>query len=276
MGMIILGMIATVLVCAQTFGAFLGMGWGLVHGAGPAAILALVPVALGVALIWGGYFYVVRRDWTYRSGAFALYAVSIVALNESLLPSTPLQAWRSRRAMERLQITNVRDAVARSPSGTPIGIQVTYEVRFPVDTVCLISTAGMTPIEGQERHPWLQFDFGFQTIDPEPASVQLSSYRFRGQTTYTVTAIRLPNFLSYNQQASTACIHDVVRPGFTEPDFFDTLSRRTRVRYHTELVLTSPDVSESLILNRYDTQREYDLEDLYRKSKDAGAERCSR
>jgi hypothetical protein len=275
MGMIIVGVIATVLVCIQNFGASLGVGWGLVHGAGPAAFMALVPLALGLAVIWEGLFYVVRRDWRYKPALFALYAVSILMLNEAWLPSTPLHAWRSRRAMEAVQVTNLRDEVARSSRGIPIGIQVTYEARFPVDAVSSLHMTGLGRIDG-DPHPALRFERGYyQTVTPAPESAS-GFYRFRRQTTYAVTEINVPNFLSYDPRTGAACIRDVLRPGLTEGDFLDALSRSTRVRYRTTIRLYGPDVSDPVVLNEYDTQREYDLQDLYRRNRDEGAERCDR
>jgi hypothetical protein len=275
MGMIVVGVIATVLVCIQSSGASLALGWGLVHGAGPAAFIAFVPVALALAFIWGGYFYVVRRDWRYKSALFALYAVCILTLNEALLPSTPLQATRSRRAMEAVQITNLRDEVARSPRGVPIGIQVTYEVRFPADSAISLHMSGLGRIDG-DPHPELRFERGYyQTLDPAPES-DSGFYRFQGQATYAVTEINVPNFLKYDPRTGAACIREVIRPGLTERDFLDALSRSTRVRYRTSIRLSSADVPEPVVVNQYDTQRDYDLENLYRRNKDAGAGQCDR
>jgi hypothetical protein len=44
-----------------------------------------------------------------------------------------LRAWRDRRAAERVDIRNIRDELALSARGRPIGIRVTFEAVFPED-----------------------------------------------------------------------------------------------------------------------------------------------
>ena len=42
---VLIGGLATIAICLQKGPAPLAVGWGLIHGAGPAALLALVPLA---------------------------------------------------------------------------------------------------------------------------------------------------------------------------------------------------------------------------------------
>ena len=94
----VIGGIATVAICSQNELAPLAVGWGLLHGAGPAALLALVPLAGSLAMLWGGAVFLNRRAARGRPILFGLLAAAILFLNEALLPTTPLKAWRAQRA----------------------------------------------------------------------------------------------------------------------------------------------------------------------------------
>ena len=60
-GVMLVALLATVGICAQNAGVALGIGWGMIHGAGLGTVIAFVPLALGLAMLWAGYLFLSGR-----------------------------------------------------------------------------------------------------------------------------------------------------------------------------------------------------------------------
>jgi hypothetical protein len=155
---IVIGVIATIAICLQNGPAPLAVGWGLIHGAGPVALLALVPLAGCLFLLWGSALFLNRRAPRGMPILFGLLAAAILFLNEALLPATPLAAWRTQRAIEAVEVRNIRDELVLSARGNPIGIRLTFEAIFPRNGDYVIAGAWQSV---DERPYALQFNHSF-------------------------------------------------------------------------------------------------------------------
>lgn len=269
----VIGGIATIAICSQNGLAPLAVGWGLIHGAGPAALLALVPLAGSLAVLWGGAASLNRRAARGKPILLGLLAAAILFLNEALLPTTPLKAWRAQRAVDAVEIRNTRDELVLSARGNPIGIRVTFEAIFPQDGDYSIG-ASLQSVD--ERPSALQFNHSFgvrgmgstayQEIDPEPRD----DHYFRQGVVYTFRNARLPNFLSYDDKAGEPCLTEI----FTEKDFASALSTSRNLKYRVQLRVGSERAEREVTAAEYVTSRAYDVEAMYRTIEAEGNRRC--
>ena len=135
-------------MCVQNAGSALGFGWALIHGAGPAAMIAFLPLGIGLGTLWVAFWYLNRSNHRHASALFAGIAVAMLVGYEMVLPATPLTSWRSERAMKAAVVEYIRDEPLLSAKGNPIGIRVTYEVIFP-HAVAANVHLGLTRVQGE-------------------------------------------------------------------------------------------------------------------------------
>jgi hypothetical protein len=270
---VVIGGIATVAICSQNGPAPLAVGWGLIHGAGPAALLALVPLVGSLALLWGAAIFLNRRAARGMPILFGLLAASILFLNEALLPATPLKAWRTQRAIEAVEIRNIRDELILSARENPIGIRLTFEAIFPRNGDYVVAYA----LGSQDHRPYaLQFDnspgvgdvisAAAIEIDPEPSE----DHYFRHGVVYTFREMRLPNFLSYDDKAGEPCLNEK----YVEKDFLAALSKSRDLKYRTQIRVSSEHAYRPVTAAEYVTSRAYDIEAMYRTIQTEGNRRC--
>ena len=270
---VVIGGLATIAICLQNGPAPVAVGWGLIHGAGPAALLALVPLAGSLALLWGGAIFLNRRAARGMPIHFGLLAASIVFLNEALLPATPLKTWRTQRAIEAVEIRNIRDELILSARGNPIGIRLTFEAIFPRNGDYAVAYA----LQSVDHRPYaLQFinTFGVgdvvstaaTDIDPKPSEEDY----FRQGVVYTFREVRLPNFLSYDDKAGEPCRNEK----YLEKDFLAALSNSRDLKYRTQIRVSSEQAYQAVTAAEYVTARAYDIEAMYRTIQTEGNRRC--
>ena len=189
----------------------LAFGWALIHGAGPAAMLAFVPLAGSLLLLWGGAIVPGRRAGRGMPIMFGLYSAGLLLLNEAVLPGTPLKTWMTQRAIEAVEIRNIRDELVVSAHGNPIGIRLIFEASFHGSGDYVIAFA----LQSQDDRPCaLQFNNRFgvggmvsaaaSEIDPEPRE----DHYFQQGVVCTFREVRLPNFLSYDDKAGEPCLNE--------------------------------------------------------------------
>ena len=65
-------------MCVQNAGSALGFGWALIHGAGPAAVAAFWPLAIGLATLWSAFWYFNRSKYRHASVLFTGLAVAML------------------------------------------------------------------------------------------------------------------------------------------------------------------------------------------------------
>jgi hypothetical protein len=270
---LVVGLVATTLLCVESLGAFLAFGWSLIHGAGASGLLVFLPLILSLSLIWLGYFHLMRRNRTSGAVLFSVYAFGIVALNELMLPATALKAWRNARAMSAVDVRDMRDEPLVSANGTPIGIQLTYHVRFPATVVCFLAPGGLKPIDGESR-PRLEFSGGYQqTISPSPERRDIYNV-FRKDIVYAVSERHVLGFISYNLDTGALCLKQMTGPAFSDAAFLEALSQSRNIRYRTSIVVKNVGLSEAMEVSPYQTSRTYDLESFYYANVQAGVKPC--
>jgi hypothetical protein len=271
-GVVPVALVATVGISVQNTGAALGAGWGMIHGAGLGVVVALVPLALGLALLWAGYLFLSRRRIRGATAIFTTYALGLLLLNEMLLPMTPLRAWKGQRNVNAIDVHDIRDEVFLSARGNPIGIRLTFEVRFPEAVVANVSASVFGPIAGLAPRP-LQLARGHQrSIEPSPAS-EGGYHVFRKDTVYRFTQTTLPNFLSYDERTQQPCLM-AVETTVSEAQFLDMLSSTAPQKYQTDILAGSDFDPTNQLLQMYVTSRDYDVKSMYETIVREGNRRC--
>jgi hypothetical protein len=202
----LVGVMAGLAMCAQNAGFATGIGWSLIHGAGPLAVIALLPLAVGLGLLWSGYVLLQRKQIRRGLVLFVGHAALLLVLNEWLLPSTPLKAWSSERALKSAEVSNIRDEAVTTTTGDPIGLRLTFEVRFPRRVVGLVSASAFAPSETEP--PWMPYPLDFagyeQTIEPSSNSDSLGQV-FEKNVVYRVAVVRMPGFRGVDSVTGRPC-----------------------------------------------------------------------
>ena len=251
----------------------MAFGWAAIHGAGPAALLAFVPTALGVGILWVGYGWLRRQRVRNMTITFALLAVVILLINELVLPSTPLQAWRSERRLEKIVVRNIRDEVFLTRRGNPIGIRITFDATVPQTGAYFMSHYVLTPVDN-DVVDIVRFGTSLPyEITPTPRDREEFRPVLQKNVVYTFTIESLPNFASYDGRTKEPCLRDVNRPPyFSEADLLPTLSKSRNVRYRSAIEFDAG--ADAVVVAEYVTSHGYDLEAMYQTIVTEGIRRC--
>jgi hypothetical protein len=265
-------LLATVGVCVQNAGVALGVGWGMIHSAGLGIVVAFVPLALGLAILWAGYLLFSRRPIRGAPAIFTIYALGLLLLNEMLLPMTPLRAWKGQRNIDAIEVFNIDDEVFLSARGHPIGIRLTFDARFPETVAANVGASVFSPVAGQAPGP-LQLARGHQlSIEPSPA-LEGGYHVFRKDTVYRFTETTLPDFLSYDDRTQEPCLMPV-ETTVSEAQFLEMLSRTAPTEYQTAILVGSDFDTTNQLLQTYVTSRQYDVKSMYETIVREGNRRC--
>jgi hypothetical protein len=268
--MVAIGVVATILIFLQHGSAGVAFGWALVHGAGPAALFAFLPLAAALLVLWVAAVSLHRRAARRAPVLFGVVAAAIVMVNEALMPGTPFKAWTHQRAIEAVTVKNIRDELIVSSRGNPIGIRLTFEAVFPSNGVYAVGYA-LAP-DSDEGVYALQFNHSIRsTIQPEPGG----SYDFRRGTVYTFSTEFLPNFLSYDERTGVTCLNDMTTSAFSEKDFLAALSKSRSLQYRTAIRLSNEQAWRPVAAAEYVTGHAYDVEAMYRTIEADGSRRCA-
>jgi hypothetical protein len=271
---VLIGLLATVIICVQNVGSVLGFGWAAMHDAGPRALFAFLPAAAGIAMLWLGYVFLRRRNVSRMTPGFAIYALCIVLLNEVVLPWTPLKAWRSERAVEAVEVRNVRDEHLLSAAGHPMGIRIAFDVVVPRTASYSIDAAALSRVADDVFWP---LDFGHSSrsvIEPPPSRGEAPFSVFQNGVVYTFTTDLTPNFLSYDEREKRPCLVNVTTKYLSEADFMLALSKSRRMKYRGEVHVSSAYSTQSQVAKEYVTAHDYDVEAMYRSIAIEGGRRC--
>lgn len=190
---LIIGVVASFVLLVQNAGAATAAGWAFIHGAGPMAVVAFLPLGVALGLLWGGFLYLKRKPDRPALLLFAGHALVVLLLTEVLVPTTPLRRWLAQRAVMSAQVLSIRDEVATTSAGDPIGLRVIYEVRFARRFVGTIYTAQMTSAEGAAPAFPLAFHRAEEKIEPPPAASDIH-HVFEPGVIYRVSVTALPSF----------------------------------------------------------------------------------
>jgi hypothetical protein len=269
----IVALVATGAICVQNAGSTLGFGWALIHGAGPAAVVAFWPLAIGLAMLWSAFWYLNRSKHRHAPALFTGLAVAMLVVYEMVLPATPLTSWRSEHAMKAAVVQNIHDEPLLSAKGNPIGIRATYEVIFPHAVVANVHL-GLTRVQG-EVLPYMQSkEFGRQrkTIDPEPSAKDLYNV-FERKRIYKFTVASMPGFLHYDEKTQQPCLD--LYSEISEAEIVAAIKKMDRDRYRMSISLTSDDVPIAVHHSSYVTSGEYDLQAMYQTIVTEGHQQCN-
>jgi hypothetical protein len=270
----LIALAASLVLCAQNVGAVTAFGWALIHGAGVSALIAFVPVAVGLATLWSGYHVISRRAPRYSTALFTAFALALLAVNEAVLPATPLKVWRGQRALKGVRVLSVRDEPLLSARGNPIGVRVTFEAVVPRTTGYLLS-AGLTNASPETIWP-LGFGFlGDQTVHPLPADNPESIYDvFEKDVVYRFTQDMVPNFIRYDVRTRTACLAEVRTKYISETDFLAALATNRDARLNAYISVNGEYNAVNVYAGEYPISRGYDLQAIYETVANEGGGRC--
>ncbi len=163
---------------------------------------AITVVALGVALLpllilLIAYLVVRRRPAASR--ILVICGIVIFIAMETLLPVSPFKTTISsvlqKRAMQVVEIRNVRDEPFLSRKGHPVGVRVSFEAVFPRGGTLSVSPS-LRAVD--ERYHHYQTSMGHLagiTVVPEPEKGDSGDYHFEPGGSYRFSADFYPVFI---------------------------------------------------------------------------------
>ena len=261
---LLIALVASVIVCAQNVPSVTGFTWALIHGVGVESALAFAPAAIGLALIWAGYFLITKTVSNRATSRFAAVAIGVIVLNELVLPATPFRMWRNNRALKGVRVLEVRDEPLLSAQGNPIGVRISFDAVVPRTTAYGIY-AGAYSTSPETIWP-LGFGYlGDRRVDPAPTPQPESPYDiFQKDVVYTTSQNMVPVFLRYDEKTKKPCLAEVRTKYISEADFLTALAAnrnvllKVAVSVDGEYNSVSVWVAERLTSHRYDMQAIYD------------------
>jgi len=257
----IIALVATLAIGYQGRAFWSGFLWATIHGVGPARFVAFAPVAIAFALIWIGYA-VLRR----RTLAFAVYALVLLGINEALVPGGPVKSALNEKALEGVELRNVRDEPLLTARGNPIGIRFHLEATVPSAGPWLISPSVLSPVSGE--YPPYELQFGGYPpplIEPSPSRDENSYYEvFQPGILYKFTYDLRPNFVDVRSWGNSPCLAKMGRETFSEEDFDKALARSRHMKLRTAVQVQMMDSNEQRVAQTYTMANEYDLEAMRR------------
>lgn len=133
--------------------------------------------------------------------------------------------------MPRIEISNVAYSPLFSAAGRPIGLRVTYEVRFSEDGYFDPALRVVPAYQSEEWRGLVDMHAVEGIIEPLPAVMGTpqqqpnvlaygAGYHYKGNTTYRFTADLVPDFIFQNEDKTRFCIYS------RKYEIFDSGSRR--------------------------------------------------
>ena len=267
---------ASAAICVQNLPFVTAFTWALIHGAGLESVVAFLPAALALAVLWAGYRMMRSRVTNHLTLTFVIFAIAVVVLNEVLLPATPLKEWNGQRAVEGVRVLDVRDEPLLSARGNPIGVRISFDAVVPRTGAYSISAATLSSASGEMIWP-LQFGhMSGMAVQPAPTNRSDSPYQvFHKDITYTFTQDMLPNFLQYDEKTKTPCLAEVRTKYITEPDFLSALSGNRDISLRVEIQVNGEYNAASVVAANRVTSRRYDMQAIYDTIAKEGSGRCA-
>ena len=269
---VLIGVLASVAIVVQNRGAALAFGWAAIHGS-PGAFLAFAPAAAALALLWFGYIGLRRLHPRSAAWTFSVFALGLVALNETVLPSTPLKDWRTQRLLRGISVTGIRDEPLRSARANPIGIRYRFEIVVPRTDEYMVRTSALLPAAANIPH-MLLFNTVAITTDPAPRQEDPVYSTLEQGVTYTFTIDLMPVFAGLDRQTKQPCLVDAARRGASQQEFLAALSGYRDVRFRADITV-SHDGETTAAVRDYTTCHFYDVYDMYQRLLREGAGPCA-
>jgi hypothetical protein len=266
---------ASALICVQNLPFVTAFTWALIHGAGLESVLAFLPAAIALAVLWAGYRVMKSRVTNHLPPAFLIFAIAVLGLNEVLLPATPLKEWTGQRALAGVRVLAVRDEPLLSAHGNPIGVRISFDAVVPRTGAYFISASTLSSASGDMLWP---LQFGHMSgvgVTPEPTNRSDSPYRiFQKRITYTFTQDMLPNFIQYDEKTKTPCLVEVRTKYVTESDFLSALAANRDTSLRREIQVSGEYNSAGVVVADDVTSRRYDIRAIYDTIAKEGGGRC--
>ena len=76
----VIGVLASLVLCVQNVGAGTGAAWAAIHGAGLLALVAFLPLALALGLLWAGFLYLKGKPGRLAVLLFGGHALMVLLL----------------------------------------------------------------------------------------------------------------------------------------------------------------------------------------------------
>ncbi|HXW05959.1 MAG TPA: hypothetical protein VD833_12050 [Vicinamibacterales bacterium] len=248
-------------------------GWAAIHGAGASALLPFLPAAIGLLVLWAGYFVITRTTVRRLTPVFGIYALATVVASEAILPFTPLKLWRTGRAASSVEVRSVTDELLLSARGNPIGIRIIFEAVVPRTGEYSISASGLGRVGEDVLWP---LNFGRiqrSKTEPPPAEGESIYGIFQKGVVYTFVQDMTPSFLSYDEKEQVPCLLDVRTKYISEEAFLAALAKSRNMKYRGNVLVSGPFTQVSADVKDFVT-REYDVAAMYRTIAIEGNRRC--
>ena len=272
---LLIALAATAIVCLQNLPSLAAFVWPFIHGAGILSVLAFLPAAIALAVLWTGYHLIRKTARSRATLLVAALAIGIVVLNEWLLPATPLKTWADQRALEGVRILDVRDEPLLSARGNPIGVRISFDAVVPRSGAYLISAATLSSASGDMIWP---LHFGHSSnrrVQPAPTPQHDSPYDiFQKDVVYSFRQDMLPNFIRYDDDTKTLCLAEVRTKYITEADFLSALGANRDIGLRTEIHVNGEYYPVNVVAAEGVTSRRYDLQAIYATIAKEGGGRC--
>jgi hypothetical protein len=148
--------------------------------------------------------------------------------------------------MPRTQISNVAYAPLFSAAGRPIGLRVTYEVKFSEDGYFDPALRVLPTYQSDEWRGLVDMHAVDGSIEPLPAEVGApqqrpnilaygAGYQYKGNTTYRFTADLIPDFIIQNEAKTKFCIYsrkyEIYESGTRRAVWAELLTSESSVNY---------------------------------------------
>ena len=251
-----------------------------------AMTLAALGVALLPLLVLLIIYLVVRR----RSAAtriLVICGIVIFIAMEILLPVSPFKTTVSnalhKRAMQAVEIRNVRDEPFLSLKGNPVGVRVSFEAVFPRGGKLSVSP---TLRAVDERYHHYQTSMGHLagiTVAPEPEKDSSGNYHFAAGGSYRFSADFYPVFIliahsgGRGMEKGDVCLWEEGTPTLSADDLQSLLHEPIETLYNVE-VKVSGNTYFTAPRQAYSgtTTRSYSLKTLHEAALLEGARPCPR
>jgi hypothetical protein len=202
------------------------------------------------------YFSLHARGNKYKNlfllaGAATLGACMTVVSFASQGPLIDWEVARSERLAAATQVSDVKDEALLSPNGNPIGIRLTYSIRFPNNGYFWQSPA-TTPETNLWVGGWGDGRLVRQDVEPPMGPGKTGVQQYSRHTTYNFTTEFIPNFLMWNADKTKLCL--LTPPPEYQVAFKDLLRGGPR---HYKVSISGTKF-ESLTTKQYDPQAFFD------------------
>jgi len=269
--------LATAALLFQMSYVFTAVGWAFAHGAFSSRDIALV--AIPFAVVWAGWGIVQLRRPVHGNVWILALSVIVLLSAEFILPVTPLKARSRQAAIENTLVRNLTDELVLSGGGHPIGVRLTYAVRFPDSGVYSVGPSVAIPTRDYTGAIPSALHLGFRR---EPASRPVPErtgepgerYYLTG-VDYQFTVDLAPSFFRIDAPRDEPCLSFQPNQNYSEDEWLAVVTQGLRSPYQVEMLVDGESGTQRRVAQQYVTTGEYDVSEFYESLLADGVTRCS-